>query len=66
MRYEKTVVRKVHAAGKQTLLPQLETFKFKCYQQLPLGTELDCCQLGLPYSIHISKVPLFQAFSNPL
>jgi hypothetical protein len=32
----------------------------------PLGTELDCCQLGRPYSIHISKVPLFQAFVDPL
>ena len=67
MRYERMVVgNRVYAAGKQTFLPQLATFKLKCYQQLPLGTELDCCQLGRPYSIHISKVPLFQAFIDPL
>ena len=35
-------------------------------QVLPLGTELECCQLGRPYSIHISKVRLFQAFVDPL
>jgi hypothetical protein len=31
-----------------------------------LGTKLNCCQLGRPYLIHISKVPLIQAFVDPL
>jgi len=33
---------------------------------LPLGFELDCCQLGRPYSIHISKVPQLGASVDPL
>jgi hypothetical protein len=48
---------RVHAAGNQTFLPGLATFKLRCYQQLPLGTELDWCQSRPPYSIHISKYP---------
>ena len=52
-------------AGKQTFLPQLATFKLSCYQ-LPLGSELDCCQLGCPYSIHISEVPPLEASVDPL
>jgi len=51
----------VHAAGKQTCAPLLATFKLRCYQQLSLGTELDCFQLGRPYSIHMSKIPPFGA-----
>jgi hypothetical protein len=35
-------------------------------QVLPLGTELDFCQLGRPYSINIPKVRLFQAFVDSL
>jgi len=35
-------------------------------QVLPLGTELDCCQSRPPYSIHISKVPLFGASDDHL
>ena len=56
---------RVHAAGKQTFLPQLATFMLRCYQ-LPLGSGLDCYQLGRPYSIHISKVPPLGAFVDPL
>ena len=34
VRYERMVVKiRVHAAGKQTILPQLATFNLKCYQQ---------------------------------
>jgi len=52
------VKNKVHAAGNQTFFPIPATFKLRCYQQvLALGSELDCCQLGRPYSIHIYKVP---------
>jgi hypothetical protein len=54
-----------YAAGKQTFLPQLATFKLSCYQ-LPLGSELDCCQLGRPYSLHISKAPPLGASVDPL
>ena len=35
-------------------------------QVLLLGTELDCCQLGRPYSIHISKVPPLGASVDPV
>jgi hypothetical protein len=52
---------RVHAAGNQTFLPKPATFKLRCYQQLPLGTELNCCQSRPPYSIYLSKVPLFGA-----
>jgi len=32
VRYERMVVKnRIHAAGKQTFLPQLATFKLKCY-----------------------------------
>ena len=34
-------------------------------QVLPLGTALDCRQLGCPYSIHISKVPPLRASVDP-
>jgi len=33
VRYERMVVEiRVHAAGKQTFLPQLATFRLRCYQ----------------------------------
>ena len=60
------VENRVHAAGNQTSLPGLATFKLRCYQQLPLGTELDCFQSRPPYSIHILKVPLFGASDDYL
>ena len=56
---------RVHAAGKQTFSPA-GNIQAQVLSTLPLGTELDCCQLGRPYSVHISKVPLFQAFVDPL
>jgi len=60
------VKNRVHAAGNQTFLPGLATFKLRCYQQIPLGTELDCCQSRPPFSIHISKVPVFGASDDHL
>jgi hypothetical protein len=47
-------------------MPGLATFNLRCNQQLPLRTELDCCQSWPPYSIHISKVPLFGASDDHL
>jgi hypothetical protein len=47
-------------------LPVPATFKLRCYQQIPLGTELDCCLSWPPYSIHISKVPPLGASVDPL
>ena len=56
----------VHAAGNQTFLPIPATFKLRCYQQLPLGTEIYFCQSWPPHSIHISKLPPLGASVDPL
>ena len=57
---------RVHAAGNKTCAPMLKNIKLRCYQQLPLGPKLTICKHGCPYSIHISKVPLFGASVDPL
>ena len=66
VRYERMVVKnRVHAAGKQTYLPQLATFKLKCCQQLSLGTELDVASWGAHTQFTFQKYPFFRPLSTP-
>ena len=56
----------VHVTDNLIGAPQVATLKLGCLGSLQqcssnalhLGTKLECCQLGRPYSIHMSKALL--------